>query len=161
MVGVTIVNQVAMPETGCIKCTRQPPMVHLAALQLIDRAGRCKHPLGLAARQCVQTAKRRCLFLQVDQIALARQRQFGQRAAADTVERIDAGQRLKIVMRRFLGMRHLARQLVHQICFTLFRIAGFERVVKAHFIFLRFFRLTVEVGFSAKSNLTRGPGVAT
>ena len=136
-------DQVAMPETGGIQRPGHPPVIHLGALQFVDRPRRSKHPPGLATSQGVQATKGRCPFLQFDQVALAGQRQFGQRLTRRAIEGIDPGQRLEIVMRRFLGVRHLARQLVHQVGLALFRIAGLERIVIAHFKFLRFFRLTV------------------
>ena len=115
---------------------------------------------GLALGHRVEAAERRRRLLQVDQVALARQRQRRQRLARAAGGRIDVGQRLRVVSARPLGMRQLAAQLAHQVGLARRRVAGLERIVVAHFIFLRFSRSTVNIGFDRgrMSERQRRPG---
>jgi hypothetical protein len=96
------------------------------------------------------------LLLQFNEVALARQRQSRQGIAGDHLERIDPRQMVKIMMRRFLGMGDLTRQLVHQLMLALVRIAGFERVVVAHLVFSVFSRSTATAAVQG----LRSPGEA-
>ena len=107
VVGKTVVDQVAMPETGgiqragpCASDPSPPPAVRRSAPATQTPAWPCHGP-------GVQAAKGRCLFCNSIR---SRLRVSGNLASASRVVQsgIDPGQRLKIVMRRFLGVRHLA-----------------------------------------------------
>ena len=125
-------DQVAVAKAGRVKHARHAPGVELLALHLVDRAGRGEYPPRVVPWQRVEPAERRRLLLQLDQVALAGQRQARQRLARHHLERIDPGQRVEIMGRLFLGMRNLTRQLVHQVILPLVGIAGFERIVITH-----------------------------
>jgi hypothetical protein len=125
-------DQVTITKTCRIKHPRHVPRIDLFALQFVNWPRRRKNPLGLVARQGVQAAKRRCFLLQIDQVALAGQRQARQCLTRHALEGIDPGQGMKVVLRSFLGMRYLTGQLIHQVFFALARIAGFQRIVVTH-----------------------------
>ena len=125
-------NQVAIAKAGGKQHARHPPRIDFLALQFINGPGRGEDTLGLVPGQRIETTERRCLLLQLDQIALAGQRQFRQRFPRRTFERIDAGQRMKVIRTGFLGVRHLTGQFVHQVVLALGGVTRFQRIEVAH-----------------------------
>ena len=129
MVGEAIVQHVAGAEAGGEQRARHAPVIGATPLGVIDRAGRHEEARELARRPRGEAAEGRRLFLQRDELALARHRQLGQRLAIGHRVRLDILQQSGEIGRVTLGVRHLLRQRRHQRQLARFGVAGFECVV--------------------------------
>jgi hypothetical protein len=114
VIGERVVHDVAGARTVRPQHAVEAAVVLLAAGGLVDRPWRLEDGRELSHLAGEQTAERRVLGLQLDQLGLAGERELRERPAAADAARVDPLQGLGVIRRLRLGVQHLLGQARHQ-----------------------------------------------
>ena len=80
VIGEAIMHQLAWAEAGGVKRALEAPEIRPSPLGLVDRPGRHEEPRKLFLARRVEAGEGRIILLQLDERALARHGQLGERA---------------------------------------------------------------------------------